>query len=78
MKYLFEKLEQDISLLDSISNQIAFSLLDLSTKKLDLKELKEILQQEEGRVDITEIEKDKKLIISFYSEELQDEFRRLF
>ena len=79
MRYLLERLENNLSDLDAISTQVAFAFEDIWWKEISSQQMEEIICQEEPRLNIIKvIKQNDKSIVYFYNEELQGEFRRLF
>jgi hypothetical protein len=78
VQYLFEKLEEEMSPLESISNQIAFAFADFRWKNLQVQDFSKIIKEEEPRAEIVSVTQNKKqLVVCFSNEEMQSEFRRL-
>jgi ribosome maturation factor RimP len=79
MKYLFENLECDVSQLQAISNQIAFSFSDLNWRTMRQDDVVKVIAYEEPRINVNKVDKtDDRIVVCFDNEELKGEFRRLF
>lgn len=79
MKYLFEKIEEEMSPLESISKQIEFIFADFRWKGLKAEEFEKIIKKEEPRINLISVEKkETKVVVCFGNEELKSEIRRLF